>query len=988
MIALLWSMMRARTGRAVITFALAAMAAAAAAAGPLYQAAATASLRSVVVLAEPASNRALPAATFVTDAQGGTAEAEPPLPHLTGSTTVAGAMVAGAVEGAARTQQVSAVWRSGACDHLVIVDGRCATGDREVVVREDVAPLIGTRPGDDVTFKVPPSTGARSDATIQHLTVVGLYEPLAPNDPYWVGREELLGFDTTAVFTTERTLEMLSSSRIATVDLLMSPSTFSDLERLRASLESVGTRLGAGGYFTSTDDVEELIGRLSARQQQLGAGLLLAVTPLVLLCWLVLFIAVGNGMESRRSELGLTALRGVPGRSRWLLATAETALPVLLALAPGYLLAYGLTVLLARFVLPGDPPVEVSLASFACAAVAVLGALVTCMLAQLRDLTTPVTGLLRKARMRRGGRLVGGVDVVVGTLALVAGYQAVAGGSAYGVGLLAPLCISLGLGLLAARAVGVPADRYGRRALLRGRLRSALAALSLARGTGTHGIVVLLVVSFGLLGFALSAADVAGRAWDDRATVESGAARVLSVQPVSAPALLNAVRAADPQGRYAMGVVDLRTAGGSGLLAVDSAGLSSVALWPTAYGPTTADEVGRMLHPRPAPPLTVQASELQVTVTLDGATADTRHTLTLRLSRPSGSLPVLLDIRRLLPGTHIYRLETPACAAAPCVLDEVTVALADQDGYRVDLTVGDIRDGAGQPLITATQLGAHSWRLPDASAAQAVPEVHLGEQGMRLHVDSVLKPDIRIVADSAPVPLPVVTAGEVPGELSISERRSGIAVATAGTLEQIPRYGAEGTLVDLEYLAMRAGGSFATADVEVWLAADAPADMVDRLAANGLVVIDDRSTADRSGHYSQDAPALVLWFLVAAAFIGIGFAAAGLVVTAAFERDRDDRGVSVLRSQGLPASVVWSAALWGRWALVLLGSLIGLAAASVSWLLARGSVPIFGDGSVAVSIPSMPDPMSVLWPVAIAVLVLLAVCVAATKLAAREGETS
>jgi ABC-type lipoprotein release transport system permease subunit len=188
---------------------------------------------------------------------------------------------------------------------------------------------------------------------------------------------------------------------------------------------------------------------------------------------------------------------------------------------------------------------------------------------------------------------------------------------------------------------------------------------------------------------------------------------------------------------------------------------------------------------------------------------------------------------------------------------------------------------------------------------------------------------------------------------------------------------------------MRTGGNFDTADMEVWLAPNTPTGIIDRLRATGLVVIGDRSTADLRMHYSQDAPALVLWFLLGAALCGIGFAAAGLVVTTAFERDGEGRNVGVLQSQGLPASVVRSAALRGRGALVLIGSITGVAAAAISWLLARDSVPIFGDGSVAVSIPSMPDPMSVLGPVAIAVLALLATCAVATKRSARtrEGDT-
>jgi hypothetical protein len=989
MISLIWAMMRARLGRATMTLVLAALAAAAAAAGPLYQSAATVSLRTVELRSLPTSEQVLAASIVVDDASGG--GSTPPQVELpTGARVVLGTMVPGSVAGPGAVQQVTGVWRSGVCEHMVFTSGRCMTADREVVLAADAARAIGVVPGDDVTFSTRSEFDDADIAIPAPLTVVGLYAPLDSDDLYWAGRADLLGSDRTAAFATERTLTAISPRRIMVFDVLMTPESFADLDAFQASLQTMSGNLGSAGYFVNPSDLRDLGLRLAAREQQLANSLLPSVAPLVLLCWLVLFIAVGGAIEGRRGELGLTALRGVPSRARLFLATVETAAPVLLAVLPGYLLGLAATSLIARWVLPENPPVEPNPQSFVFAGVAVLGALIACLLAQARDLSAPVIGLLRKAQRRRRGRVSGGVELAVATIALVGGYQAIAVGTASGVALLAPLCISLGLGLVAARAIGVPAERVGRNGLARGQLRTGLAALTLARGAGTHWIVVLLVVSFGLLGFAVSAANVADRAWQDQATVEVGATRVLSVETVSAQVLLNAVRSADPEGQSAMAVVELESQDDRGVLAVDSARLPAVALWPASYGAVSAADVARVLRTQPVSHTMVQASELRVTLTLDAALADAEPSLSLRLGRPMGTSPDIVQITPILPGTNTYSVPTPDCADAPCELQQVAVDFAASSRYLLDLTVGDITDGDGMMLVSAAQLGALDWRQPVPTSSSPSADLGLDTHGVRLRYDSVLPPTITLFADSAPVPLPVVAGGKAPSALVLSLEGESLGVTTVGHLAQAPRFGPSGILVDLEYLGMRADNNLDTVKAEVWLAPDAPADIVQKLIANGLVVSGDRTVEATHQRYEQGGPALSMWFLVFAGFCGAGFAAAGLLVMAVLERGREDRGLAVLRAQGLAESAVRAAALWGRLLLVVSGCVVGLVAAVVSWVFARGVVPILDSETAVVRVPELPDLLSVAVPVGIVLVALLATCVVAARIAVSqsEGETS
>lgn len=986
MTGLLWAMVRARRGLAVVTLLLTALAAAAAAAGPLYQDAATESLRGVEVEAAGVAERVMTAQTA--DERFGSSE-PPSLPYVPGMVTVEGTAVPVVGAGGRETARMFLAARAGLCEHLTVVAGRCATGEREVVLREDVARLLGAQLGRDLQFSRAPGSFDDEAAEPVRLSVVGFYEKVRLDDPYWAGRPILTGVDLPAAFTTERTVAVAGAAPLRMVDLIVTPQAFAFPDRLRADLEDAEAELVAGGFGTDSD-LPALMDRISRGEEQLATSLLLAAVPLVLLCWLVLFIAVAGGVEQRRDELGLTALRGVPGRTRWWLATAETAVPVLVAVVPGYLLGYALTAALAATALPGSPPVHLNPTSALYTAIAVLGALAAGMLAQVRALTTPVLGLLRRARVRRRRGLVGGVEAMVGALALVAGYQVAADGDtgSGGIGLLAPLCIGLGLGLVAARAIGVPAERLGRRALRKGRLRTGLAALTLARGAGTHWIVVLLTVVFGLLGFAVSAGDVAGQAWQERAQVQVGAARVLQVEALPAPTLLRAVQLADPTGRYAMAAMKVSVNSETPLLAVDSSRLAAVALWPPAYGATTPAEAAGLLRPVEVTPLSLTGAEVDITVTLNRIEQDATAGLTLRLVGAGGA-QTSARIERLRAGTHAYRVLTPACAAGPCQLRRLSVDLFTRGRYAVDLTLGDLRDASGKTVLAGADVAGHHWRVPESSAARPVPDLSPTATGLRVSVDSVLTPDLRAFADPAPDPLPMIAAGELPPELLGSGGTVRVPVTQVATMPLVPRHGAYGALVDMQYADLRMGGESDAREPEVWLAADAPADLVKRLEANGLKVLGERSAAGQRRLFEEQAPALAILFLAAASFAGVLFAAGGLLVTAVLERGRAEGGLATLRGQGVSERLLRDAALGGRFALVLTGSAIGLLAAAASWALARGVVPVFGDGGTSVPPPALPDPL-VAVPIVAALLVLLTTCLFATRVArgASEGVTS
>ncbi len=497
------NLLRARASLAVMTFVLTALAAGAAATGPLYAAAAS---RSALVAEVNAAS--VPERIIAGDLLGRSQNLDPPepletQPYLPGFRTVTGVMSNGRLSSSAGSASLWLVSRTGACGEIVVSQGRCATADREAVLRRDIAQIVGAAIGAEVEF-APWRFGGGVALEPIMLTVVGVYEPYLPDGVYWGEHIMLTSGDSPPVFTNERTVRRATGPLLFTTDLIAGPEAFEDRDRLAGEVANVLAVYEAAGYDGATE-----IGALSARIDEaaevLLGSLIVATLPLVVICWYVLFLAAVGAVEQRRGELAVTALRGVPTRMRWQLAAAETTVPILLGFGPGLLLGFLATATLA---------VTFNWLALGLASVAVLGALAAGWLAQWRAMRLPVVQLLQRIRRRRsgGGVLARAGEVAIGVLAVATGYQAATAAGAGGIALLAPICFGLGCGLLAGRLALRPTEHIGRWFVRRGWLTAGLGALAIARRPGSRAIVALLTVGVGMLGFALTAADTAQQA--------------------------------------------------------------------------------------------------------------------------------------------------------------------------------------------------------------------------------------------------------------------------------------------------------------------------------------------------------------------------------------------------------------------------------------------------------------------------------------------
>ena len=178
----------------------------------------------------------------------------------------------------------------------------------------------------------------------------------------------------------------------------------------------------------------------------------------------------------------------------------------------------------------------------------------------------------------------------------------------------------------------------------------------------------------------------------------------------------------------------------------------------------------------------------------------------------------------------------------------------------------------------------------------------------------------------------------------------------------LPRLGADGILVDLEYL--RAHGAVARRrGPGRGLAGPARPGRRGRPAAPGRAGGVPACTGIDSSRaaLARQGPALALQFHLAAAVFGIVLALGGLGLVAAVDRRRRAEDLRALRRQGLLGPVVRRAALWGYLSIVVAGRRWpAWSRPRSAWLAAGDRLPVFTDRWTA-----LPPPR---WPVARPVL--------------------
>ncbi|MCO8273200.1 hypothetical protein M1L60_21650 [Actinoplanes sp. TRM 88003] len=866
------------------------------------------------------------------------------------------------------------VFRQDVCAHVRIVSGRCLVGEDDVIVGARTAERAGVRAGDPVTLMNavmeddPVDPYWKKDGAPERLVVAGVYEVDDPADVYWGTHgyfTSLAGLGPAEpVFTDANTFETIEHGLTdLSIDGLAGPGALNPdrLDELRTGLLALTRKATEIGPNLQVDTaIPALLDRIESGRA--AAHLLVPVlaVPLVLLACFSIFLAVGYGTQGRQSELAIVALRGSRWWNRWWLATGESLVAILAGAVAGCLAGQLLVNAVAAARFPGVG-IEEGWASLRYAPFAALAAVGAAVLAQRRQLLSPVATLLRRNPVAANGPRALAVEAVVILLAVVAAVQlAVSGGSLSGVGLLAPAFVMLALALLAARALLPLVTRYASRALAAGRLAPALAGFQLSRRPGAQRLFALLVATVAVAGYAACAIDVAARGRVVQAELGVGAARVLEVSPVHRSRLLHVVRQVDPEGEFAMATVRLRNS--TGLeplgLAADTTRLAAVATWPDDAPPVAA--VVRALRPEAPPAPVIKGSELAVRATATGVVKGKEVRLNVALSSLGGRGDTLVQLGDLGEGRHDYVQKVPACAEG-CRINGLQLMV---NGNVTGVTSS----------ITVSSLGATLWRMPRYGTVSSAPD------GLRITLDAPngLPEGAWLHPLDTPYPLPIAYAGSSsPGAVLTGLDGKPMSVTEVEGLPAVPRVGRNATLVDLEYADRFAIDGAPALVPEVWLNDRAPADIAERLTAEGLTIRADSRADQVRRQLDEQGPALSLWFHLIAGGLAVLLGAFALVLAAAVDRSRRVEDLSALRVQGLRRAATSRATLWTYPALVGIAAVTGMATAVVGWAATGWALPLAGVNPADLPLPAWPRVL-VLIGTTVLVLLLLATVALAT----------
>ena len=808
--------------------------------------------------------------------------------------------------------------------------GTCPAAPNDAAISTDAARRLGLRVGGALRVR------SVTSPTPLAFRITAIYQPLDPAGAYWSDELFRSQGSLDPFFTT---LESFRSPELARTTVAYGVEVPAPLLRgdggydLNGLVNAAGPRLAAAQLDLDAP-TGALVDAVRGERIAVAKGVAVALGQVAVLAWFAFALAGRFTGRERRADAGLLKLRGSTGRGILRLALGQHLIPLAAGGAAGWVAGF-----LVAWPLAGGLPVRVELwAALLLSLAAVLGVLAVALLVLLAvdalAQRAPVAVLLRRVPSARRDWRSGVVDAALVALAAGAVFQARTGGR--GLGVVAPALVALAVGLVLARLLRWTADRAGGAALRAGRIRLGLTAVRVSRQPGIDRVFALVVVAVATI--ALGAGGyLAGRVERaERADVELGAPRVLTVAAQTRTQLLHAVRRADPTGRYAMAAV-VDTTNDPPVLAVDSARLAAVATWRPEYGPV--DALTRTAGPAPLPlvtgdRLTVAVTSERRTTTLLGAT----------LQHEGTGEGIRVEFRGIRPGPRTVSAAVPGCAVAPgCRLvgwELFTPAGADDGAVTIrslaqrnpDRTVLD-----GRGLADVTR-----WR-----SEFATPAVRVTAAGAGLTLATVPAGATEVAAVDSPLPLPVVLAGATPSTWRFDDAalsRFGdpaTPVRVAATASLLPVLGGDGVLTDLDAARRVAGDSDQGGTLQVWLSRDAPASVVDALA---LPVLADRTATGRVAGLAAEGAVVTAPFALFAVVTALLLAAALVALAAAVDREPQLDQLSALRAQGLPRDTALASAYAGAGALAVAGLLGGLVAALVARPVAAVTAPPFPDG--------------------------------------------
>ncbi len=482
--------MRQRGGTTVMILAVALVATAAAAVGPIYYQAARTSILRDTVAGTGFAGRGYEANQ--TGAVAGLLGQLQPavrsqLAHSLGSLAGRGLFAApvGAVETTVPypqyTTSVPLVWRSGACAQLRI-SGRCPTARGQVLVSRRMAALTGWHVGQHLQFAPWPA-----------FTITGLYRMPDQGRGYWFGRGSIYFSAISpidAFFTPRATLEQAPPQQqgTAVVDDLLNESrvTGSEVAQLSSGMTAFSTSaaLQQQQVLVSTA-IPATLQAVQTSWRAVEIPVVLITLQLLAACLLLLFLSVTDAIDARGHEVSLAKLRGRGGWRTIVFGMSEPVLLLAVALPIGTLAGWAATAALSRVLLRPGTAVPLPPLAWATAGLATAGGLLAVVLATRRTLRRPVVDEWRRSGRKPAGR--GWVADAVLATGAAAGLLDLAvtgqiGSARHGaLGLLVPGLLGLAIAVIASRLLPLACRSGFARTGTRGSIGLFLALRHVAR---------------------------------------------------------------------------------------------------------------------------------------------------------------------------------------------------------------------------------------------------------------------------------------------------------------------------------------------------------------------------------------------------------------------------------------------------------------------------------------------------------------------------
>jgi putative ABC transport system permease protein len=874
-------------------------------------------------------------------------------------------------------------WHPGACAGVHVVAGRCLAGPDDALVATRTLNTLRLHLGDRLRIALdgPPDPGDAAAAARDEVTIVGAYDVTSAQPQVWGSRPPAQYRDP-PVGPAELDEILLDRGRIARAARAGRETSTTAFRLLRPGLPSAAAVDAASAQAaaavedltqqesaaltgaphgqpvsTASSSLPAFLDGLAPERRQVRTVTFAVTAQLVLLAWFVLYLVVSAGTEERAGELALAKLRGL-GPARLLgFGLAEIAVVLAVAAPLGLLGA----LLVDRWLVAAVPlpraGASVDAATLLAGIAGFAGGLVAAAIALRRVVTAPVLDQLKRSG---GTRAALARSVAVDTTAVavaVVGVYLLRRGEDDPVALVTPGLLALGAGLLAVRVLPLAARAGVRRTGASPRVASFLAVRNVARRPGGARLVVLLTVATTLGVFAVTTWTISKDVRSDRARAEVGAVTVLHVAPVQPAKLLELVRRADPDGRWAMAAGQLGRGAATPVLAVDTTRFAAVTSWDPAWAGTDMTALTRALKPAVQPSVAVR-DRLAVSATALPAAGSPPVHLVALLERPDG-VRLEADAGPLAAGNHTYAV--PAACPGTCRL--VALALRGEglgNAYSAgSLVVSRITDGAGP--VAARLTTPEAWRVVPRQGSTGTGSddqrrADVGADGLHVQYQGLIaNDDVEVEVADHPATLAALAGSALDPPFTEASREvflapglgGGTVPARLAGTGDLPRVGRAGYLVDLAFAADAAPGLMGDVDPQVWLGENAPPGALDALRAAGARVVATETVAARRGELGRDASSLALLLSLVAAALAALLAVGTVLATAYVGGRRRSYELAALRSLGAAPRVLVRAGRREQLLLVVTGAVLGAVVGVAATYAALNALPAVTSAGIA-----------------------------------------